>query len=47
MTDKDADNLEQKMQHGDLDRSAAVSDANLEKRYSHELVKLKQDIVDA
>jgi hypothetical protein len=46
-TDKDADNLEQKMQHGDLDRIAAVSDANLEKRYAHELVKLKQNVIDA
>jgi hypothetical protein len=46
-TDKDADISKLKTQLGDLERSAAVSEANLNRLHAQEVEKLKQDIVDA
>ncbi len=46
-TDKDAEIAKLKTQLGDVERSTAVSEANLTRLHAREVEKLKQDIVDA
>ncbi len=46
-TDKDAEISKLKTKLEDLERSAAVSEANLTKLHAREVEKLKQDIADA
>ncbi len=46
-TDKDTEIAKLKTKLEDLERSAAVSEANLTKLHAREVEKLKQDIVDA
>ncbi len=43
----DAEIAKLKTQLGDLERCAAISEANLKRLYAREVEKLKQDIVDA
>ena len=46
-TDKNAEIAKLKTKLGDLERSAAVSEANLKRLHAREVEKLKQDLVDA
>jgi hypothetical protein len=46
-TDKDTESTKLKTKLDDLERCAAVSEANLQRLHAYEVEKLKQDIVDA
>jgi hypothetical protein len=46
-TDKDAEIAKLKTKLEDLERSAAVSDANLRRLHAREVVNLKQNVTDA
>ncbi len=46
-TDKDAEIVKLKTKHEDMERSAAVSEANLNRLHGQEVEKLKQDMIDA